>query len=124
MNKLLAVAMVLALTGCAARSTGDWAAQLRSGNATERLHAIQALEDRGAEASVVVPALAEALNDENAFVRRDAARALGKVGPEARPAVAALLAAARKDRERSVRKAVAEALKKIDPAAGQQAGVR
>lgn len=122
-NKLLTIGLVVVLAGCGGKSTGDWAAQLRSGDASQRLHAIRALEDRGAEAAVV-PALAEALKDENAFVRRDAARALGKVGPEARPAVPALLAAARKDRERSVRKAVAEALKKIDPTAAQQAGVR
>jgi HEAT repeat protein len=114
-KKLLVVCGMVLFAGCGGKSTDDWVQQLRSGDGSQRLHAIRALENRGTEAPVVVPALAEALRDENAFVRRDAAAALGKLGAEARPAVLALQAA-RKDRERSVRSAAGAALKKIDPA--------
>jgi HEAT repeat protein len=122
-KKLVAVCLAVVLSGCGGKSTDDWVAVLHSGDAAQRLHAINALQDRGAETPVVVPALAGALKDGNAYVRRDAAVALGRVGPEAREAVPALLAA-RKDRERSVRKAAGEALKKIDPTAAPRVGAR
>jgi HEAT repeat protein len=112
-NRLGVVGVLVLLSGCGGKSTDDWVQQLRGGDASQRLHAIRALENRGEEATVVVPALAEALRDDNAYVRRDAAVALGKIGPGAGAAVPALLAA-RKDRERSVRKAAEEALGKID----------
>jgi HEAT repeat protein len=119
----LAVCLAALLAGCGGKSADEWVGQLHSGDAAQRLHAVHALGDRGAEAPLVAPALAEALKDENAFVRRDAAAALGKIGPEAKPAVPALLAA-HKDKERNVRKAAAEALKKIDPQAAAREGVR
>jgi HEAT repeat protein len=123
MRKLVVMSVVALLAGCGGKPTDEWVRQLHSGDAAERLHAVQALGGRAAEAPVVVPALAEALKDENAFVRRDAAVALGKIGPQAQPAVPALLAA-RKEKERSVRKAADEALKMIDPEAARRAGVR
>jgi len=70
-----------------------------------------------------VPALAEALRDRDVFVRRDAALALGRLGPEAQQAVPYLVPVLR-DRDRAVRKASAQALKKIDPQAATLAGVR
>jgi len=111
-KKLLFVSLAVLLAGCGGKSTDDWLTQLRSADAAGRLHAIRALEDRGAEAEAVVPALTAALRDDNAFVRRDAAVALGKLGPAARGAVPALQAA-RKDREPRVRKAAAAALQHI-----------
>ena len=48
------------------------------------------------------------------YVRRDAAKALGHFGADAKPAVPALQALLH-DKEPSVRKAAAETLKKIDP---------
>jgi HEAT repeat protein len=119
-KKLLLVSLVVLLAGCARKSTDDLLAEMRSGDATERLHAIRALEGRPAEAPAVVPSLAAALQDENTFVRRDAAVALGKMGPGA--AAVPALRTARKDRHASVRKAAAEALHQIDPSAPAAAG--
>jgi vesicle coat complex subunit len=122
-RKLLGVCLVVVVAGCGAKSTGEWVEQLRSPDASLRLHAVRALGERGSEGAVVVPALAEALKDEDAFVRRDAALALGKLGPEARQAVPGLLAALR-DKKPAVRKAAAEALKTIDPETASQRGLR
>jgi HEAT repeat protein len=61
---------------------------------------------------MVIPVLVDLLKDQDTFVRRDAAVALGELGEEARPAVAALLAL-RTDKE-TVRRAAADALDKID----------
>jgi len=60
-----------------------------------------------------VPALIEALKDENSYVRRDSATALGNLGSGAASAISALRVA-QKDRERSVRKVASDALQKID----------
>jgi HEAT repeat protein len=59
-----------------------------------------------------VPALTAALQDGEGLVRREAARALGRIGPEARSAVPALDVAL-KDREPLVAREAAEALKRI-----------
>ena len=114
MRKFLPLCVVL-LAGCGDRPTADWVDQLRSKDATQRLHAIKALQNKRAEAATIVPVLSGALRDEDPFVRRDAARALGNFGPEARPAVPALLPLLR-DRNAGVRKATATALAVIDPA--------
>jgi HEAT repeat protein len=72
---------------------------------------------------VVAPALAEALRDQDPFVRREAALSLGRLGPDARAATAALRMALR-DRKPDVRKASAEALRRIDTEAAPRAGAR
>jgi HEAT repeat protein len=123
MRKLVLVSLAVLLAGCGGKSTGDWVAQMRSVDSAQRLHAAKALGDRRGEAEAVVPALAEALQDKDAFVRQEAAQSLGKVGPGARAASPALVAALR-DRKPAVRKAAAEALKSIDPEAADRAGVR
>jgi len=51
---------------------------LRAKDSAERLHAIKALGQRGKEADVIVPALAGALRDEDAFVRRGRRRGVGQ----------------------------------------------
>jgi HEAT repeat protein len=115
MRKAAVITLLIFLGGCSGRSTGDWVEQLNSKDGAQRLHAIRALSDRPADAAVVVPALSEALKDNDPFIRRDAAQALAKLGPSARAAVPALQPLLR-DRNQHVRKAVSEALKKIDAA--------
>jgi len=123
MRRALAVCVVGVLAGCGGTtSTAEWLEEMRSPDASRRLHAAKALGGKRSEAKTVVPALAEALKDPDAFVRREAARGLGDLGPEARGALPALQAALR-DRKRDVRKAAADAVKKIDPEAASRAGV-
>ena len=123
MKKYVILCLVALSAGCGrGKSTADWIEQLQSKDAAQRLHAVKALADRGKEA-VVVPALALALRDQDAFVRRDAAHALGRIGPEARPATPALVAAL-KDKNLGVRQAAAKALKQIDPDAAARVKVK
>lgn len=63
-----------------------------------------------------IPALKEALADDKPQVRRQAARALGKMGPDAEAAVSDLTKALN-DADPTVREAAAQALGKIGPAA-------
>ena len=109
---------LLSLAGCGSPSTDDWLAQLKDTDVVKRRHALRELAARTAEAQRIVPALSEALRDESAYVRHDAATALGKFGPDARDAVPALILAL-KDKDQSVRKAAGSALKKIDPQAAK-----
>jgi HEAT repeat protein len=111
--KKLAFVLVVLLPACGGRSTGEWIEQLAAKESSQRLRAVKALAQRRGEAEAVVPALARALADEDAFVRRDAAAALGGFGPAARPALPALSALVR-DRKPAVRRAALAALKKID----------
>jgi HEAT repeat protein len=115
--------LVLCAGGCGDRGrTEELIAQMHSQETAVRLHAIRALGERGPKsARAAVPALSEALRDSDAFVRRDAARALGQIGPAARDAAAALRLAA-KDRNPQVRKAAAEALQEIQPTSSAAAG--
>jgi HEAT repeat protein len=85
---------------------------------------VHALQERRGDTQPILAALTAALKDEDAFVRRDAARALGKLGPDAADATPALTAVVHKDRNSHVRKAAADALKQIDPAAATKAGVK
>jgi HEAT repeat protein len=122
MKKLLSVAgLVLLITGCG-RSTSDLVEQLHAKDASARLHAVKSLKDRRGDQ--VVAALTESLKDDDAFVRRDAARALGDIGPGAREAVPALTTSARKDKNTHVRQAAADALKRIDPDAAAIAKIK
>jgi HEAT repeat protein len=75
-----------------------------------RIAAIRVLEAVGSPYNVsAVPALADALGDANPRVRRQAARALGKIGPGAR-SVADSLRKALQDDDADVQKAASEAL--------------
>jgi HEAT repeat protein len=123
MRRLLLVTLAVVFCGCGGKPTADLVEQLHARDSAERLHAIKALEARGSETEVVVPALAQALRDSDVFVRRDAATALGRLGPEAHDAIPYLLPAL-KDRDRAVRKAAAQALKQIDPHAAGRVAAR
>lgn len=116
LKRLGLFAMLFLAIGCGKKSTNYWKEEIKSPDSSKRLHAVYALQDRVKEPKVVVPILADALNDEDTFIRRDAARALGKFGPAAKEAVPALVARLN-DQEPSVRKAAATALKLIDPTA-------
>jgi hypothetical protein len=121
MKKVLFLGLVLLAFGCARKkSTEYWIYELKGDNVPRRLKAVKTLGDRGADASTAIPALADALQDPDAYVRRDAARALGKFGREARAAVPSLTKAL-EDTEPSVRKAAAQALHDIDPEAARPA---
>lgn len=113
---LAAGLILLSLVGCGT-STADWVAQTKSSDPSTRQHAVQALRARVKEEATVVPALTEALLDENKFVRRDAAKALAKFGPAAQEAVPALQFRLQ-DAEPSVRKAAARALAQINTGTG------
>lgn len=106
--------LVVLLAGCGKqKSTEELVSQAQAADESARLQAVRALS-AGPKQPMVVPALTEALKDQNHYVRRDAARALRTYGADAKEAVPALLAAAR-DRESSVRRAAVNALQEIDP---------
>jgi HEAT repeat protein len=121
MRTTLAVGLVVLAAGCGSHSTDDWLRQMKDPDVVKRREAIRGLGERTADADRAVPALAEALCDENGYVRHDAATTLGKFGPYAKSAVPALTAAL-KDKEHSVRTASAATLKRIDAAGGKSAG--
>ena len=107
--------LALCGVGCS-KSTMHWIEQAKSDDPAQRLRAIHELQGRTSEPDAVVPALIDALQDKNNYVRRDAARALAAFGENAKGAVPALTARLRDD-EPSVRKAAAQSLREIDPAA-------
>jgi len=82
---------------------------LSSPAAEDREAAAKSLGDLG---QATVPALIKALEDQNSFVRRSAALALGRIGPSARAAVPTLVRGC-KDKEEIVRGAAAKALGEI-----------
>jgi HEAT repeat protein len=123
MRRLMVLCAGTLLAGCGGKSTGEWIGELGAADSARRLRAIKALEGRRSESAAVVPALAKTLGDPDAFVRRDAALALGRFGPEARPALPSLLPLLR-DRQAGVRKAAARAVGQIDPEAAAKARVR
>src|SRR5215471_1245959 len=85
----------LLLVGCGRKSTADLVGQLKDKESVQRLRAIKELESRSRDAGVVVPALADCLKDDDSFVRRDAAQALGNFGSDGKEAAPALLLALR-----------------------------
>jgi HEAT repeat protein len=85
---------------------------MKSPDSAMRLRAVHALREHVNDPEAV-GVLADALNEEDTFIRRDAARALSKASPNANE-VAPKLRVLLNDKEPSVRKAAAESLKKID----------
>ena len=65
---------------------------LKEGEFFTRLHAVRTLRHFGPLAEDAVPALIEALADENEAMRKEAVLTLGKIGPGARAAIPALTA--------------------------------
>lgn len=86
-----------------------------------RVAAARALWHIEREASLVLPALIEGLNDVNLPQEQElAAVALGEIGREAKTAVPALIAALQ---DECARTATAEALLRIDPEKARQYGI-
>src|SRR4051794_20348249 len=69
------------------RPLDTWVGQLQSPEARARRQAAYALSQMGPEAKPAVPALTEALKDEEGEVRMLAAEALGRIGPGAAAAI-------------------------------------
>jgi len=96
---ILTICAVAALaTGCGkkhdGKTIGAWQKGLGSEKESERTAAVAALTEIGPEA---VPALIEALEDEDKMARRNAAKALGRMGAGAKEAAPALLKALNDD---------------------------
>ena len=73
----------------------------------------------GMDRRVLVSGLTEGLRHDHSVIRAGAAKALGQLGPSARAAVPAPIAATR-DTARFARKAVTDALQRIDPEAAEK----
>ena len=86
---------------------------LRDKDVEVRMAALVALEQIGLEGQAV-PALTEALKDQDPLIRRIAVRELGNLGPQARPALPDLAAMLSRV-EAAERMGVAQALVRIDP---------
>ena len=114
MRYLALFLMFLLLVGCGRRSTKDWLEQLHSPVVVKRREAIRELSRRPADVRRIVPALMISLKDENAYVRHDAALALGKFSANSKDALL-LLTEALHDKDRNVRHAAEWAIKEIDP---------
>jgi HEAT repeat protein len=106
---------LLACGGCGReKSTDELIADLKSPSEKVRLIAVRLLAQRKGDAERVVPALAEALKDEDGDVRWSAVIGLGGMGESATAAIPALQAA-QNDRDARVREAAGVALSRIDP---------
>lgn len=88
----------------------DWTEDLASEDALARDEAVQSLVACGPQA---INALAGALEDERESVRRQAAITLGRLGPDASGAIAALTTVLEDDSDETVRRAAAVALASI-----------
>ena len=113
-ERVIPCCLLLLAVGCGGKPASFWAQQARDHDPSKRLQAIHALQAKTSDRQAVTTALVEALRDEDAYVRRDAARALGQFGPVVRDTAAPPLVALLKDPEPSVRKAAGVALAKID----------
>ncbi len=112
----LAVLLPLVLfvaAGCQ-KSTTNIIQETKSADSGTRLKAVRTLGQRRDDRSRVIPALIDALEDEDDEVRKGAAYSLGTFGEDARDAVPALRAMS-KDSNDEVRKAAGVALKFIEP---------
>jgi HEAT repeat protein len=101
------------VAGCGkAKPTGDLIADLSSQNEGDRLKAVRWLQGRQGDATAVVPALMEALQDSHADIRWSAAIGLGYFGTKAAAALSAL-EKAQSDTDARVRNAARVAISRI-----------
>ncbi|MCP4716639.1 MAG: HEAT repeat domain-containing protein [Deltaproteobacteria bacterium] len=77
------------------------------------------MQKYGSNPNGAVPALVEGLKSNEASIRRNAAFALGEIGPDAAPAIDTLAGALKNDPDSEVRRNAAFALGEIGPAAIQ-----
>lgn len=87
--------------------------QLDSSNVAVRLDAAKKLRGFGSEGAAAIPYLIRALDDDDADVRNEASKALGKIGPSSVPALSAAL----DHPQHRVRVAATYSLSMIGPAA-------
>ncbi|MBI1914238.1 MAG: HEAT repeat domain-containing protein [Planctomycetes bacterium] len=95
---------------------GYWLQCLRVADPFQRVHAAMVLGLMGEQAQGAIPALVDALRDEDVQVRRMITAALGEIGPPSRTAVPVLVNSLR-DRNEVVRTRAAIALSEMGPAA-------
>ena len=88
-----------------------------------RTEAAPALTHLHQQLDIVIPALVKNMKDSDATVRRMTAFAIGELGTDGKPAVPALISLLN-DEDASVRSWSGDALKKVDPFAATQAGVK
>ncbi len=106
---------LLVCGGCGKqKSTNQLIADLKSSKERDRIVAVRLLQYREGDATQVVPALIEALKDNDGDVRWSAAIGLGYFGEQAKDAIPALQAA-QHDSDPRVREAAGVALSRIDP---------
>src|SRR5205809_2934017 len=85
---------------------GYWLQCLRVAEPFQRVHAAMVLGLMGEQAQAAIPALVDALRDEDVQVRRMVTAALGEIGPPSRTAVP-VLANSLRDRNEVVRRRAA-----------------
>jgi len=106
---------LLLVGGCSKqKSTSQLIADLKSSQERDRIVAVRLLGQREGEAAQVVPALIEALKDNEGDVRWSAAIGLGYFGDQAKEAIPAL-EEAQHDRDPRVREGASVALSRINP---------
>src|SRR4051794_28012863 len=88
---------------------GYWLQCLRVADPFQRVHAVMVLGLMGEQAQAAIPALIDALRDEDVRVRRMITAALSEIGPPSRTAVPVLVHSLR-DRNEVVRRRAAIAL--------------
>lgn len=99
----------------------EWLRKLESRDPNDRINACMALEKMGPSARPAIPALRQALGDDEVTVRILAASALGGLGPDAATAVPDLVAALQ-DKNEYVRVFAVTALGKIGAHARESTG--
>jgi HEAT repeat protein len=116
MSRRFFIAMILcsiAFAGCGeSKSTSDLVTDLKSKDEVDRIKAVRLLQHRKADASTVVPALIESLEDQQADIRWGAAIGLGYFGAEAKSALPNLEKTLN-DRDGRVRNAARVAISRI-----------
>ncbi|MDB5390270.1 MAG: hypothetical protein JWM11_5916 [Planctomycetaceae bacterium] len=110
---LMALLGSLVFVGCGSgQSTNDLIEDLKSSEEGDRIKAVRLVQLRKGDASKVVPALIESLQDQQADIRWSAAIGLGHFGAEAESGLTALEKAQR-DPDARVREAARVAISRI-----------